>query len=98
MYDELFDIAPSPVIALNRAIAIGMSDGPLAELAALETTCEDTRLAGHYLVAAARGDLLARAGLHEEAAVSIERAVALAPTAQERHQLEQRAEELRRLT
>ena len=95
LYDELLDIAPSPVIELNRAIAVGMSDGPLAGLAALETVAEDPRLAGHYLVAAARGDLLTRAGLHDEALIAIEQAIELAPTEQERRQLQQRAAELR---
>ena len=95
LYDELLDIAPSPVIALNRAVAVGMSDGALAGLAALESAAEDSRLTGHYLVAAARGDLLSRAGLHEEALLALEQAIELAPTEQERRQLEQRAAELR---
>ena len=94
-YDELLDIAPTPVIALNRAIAVGMSDGALAGLAALETAADAPRLAGHYLVAAARGDLLTRAGLHDEALFAIEQAIDLAPTEPERRQLEQRAAELR---
>lgn len=96
LYDELLDIAPSPVIALNRAIAVGMSDGPLAGLAALESAAGDPKLAGHYLVAAARGDLLTRAGLQDEALIAIEQAIELAPTERERRQLEQRAAELRR--
>jgi RNA polymerase sigma-70 factor (ECF subfamily) len=95
LYDELLDIAPTPVIELNRAIAVGMSDGPLAGLAALETAADDPRLAGHYLVAAARGDLLGRAGLRDEAVVAVQQAIALAPTEQERRQLEQRAADLR---
>jgi RNA polymerase sigma-70 factor (ECF subfamily) len=95
LYDELLDLAPSPVIALNRAIAVGMSDGPLAGLAALESAADDPKLAGHYLVAAARGDLLTRAGLHDEALIALEQAIELAPTEPERRQLEQRAAELR---
>ena len=95
LYDELLDIAPSPVVELNRAIAVGMSDGALAALAALETVADDPKLAGHYLVAAARGDLLTRAGLHDEALIALEQAIELAPTEQERRQLEQRAAELR---
>ena len=95
LYDELLDLAPSPVIALNRAIAVGMSDGALAGLAALESAADDPKLAGHYLVAAARGDLLTRAGLHDEALIAIEQAIELAPTEHERRQLEQRAAELR---
>ena len=95
LYDELLDIAPSPVIGLNRAIAVVMSDGPLAGLAALESAADDPKLAGHYLVAAARGDLLTRAGLHDEALIAIEQAIELAPTEHECRQLEQRAAELR---
>ena len=95
LYDELLDIAPSPIIALNRAIAVGMSDGALAGLAALESAADDPRLRGHYLVAAAGGDLLTRAGLNDEALVAIEQAIELAPTEQERRQLEQRAADLR---
>ncbi|MEJ7635774.1 DUF6596 domain-containing protein [Aeromicrobium sp.] len=88
LYDELLALAPSPVVALNRSIAVGMSDGALAGLAALDAVAEDPRLADHHLVAAARGDLLARAGLPDEALVAIQRAIELAPTAAERHQLE----------
>ena len=95
LYDELLGIAPSPVVALNRAIAVGMSDGALAGLAALESAANDPKLAGHYLVAAARGDLLTRAGLHDEALIAVEQAIELAPTEQERRQLAQRAAELR---
>ena len=95
LYDELLGIAPSPVVALNRAIAVGMSDGALAGLAALESAANDPKLAGHYLVAAARGDLLTRAGLHDEALIAVEQAIELAPTQQERRQLAQRAAELR---
>ncbi len=94
-YDELSQIVDSPIVALNRAIAVGMSDGALAGLAALESAAEDPRLSDHHLVAAARGDLLSRAGLPDEALIAIEQAVQLAPTEQERRQLEQRAAELR---
>ncbi|MCW2801696.1 MAG: polymerase subunit sigma-24 [Aeromicrobium sp.] len=96
LYDELFVLVPSPVVALNRSIAVGMSEGPLAGLAHLEDIADDPKLVDHYLVAAARGDLLARAGLHKEAVIAIERAAELAPTDQERRQLSDRAAELRR--
>jgi RNA polymerase sigma-70 factor (ECF subfamily) len=67
------------VISLNRAIAVGMSNGPLAGLAALDAVAEDDRLVGHYLVPAARGDLLARAGLLVEAVQALELAARRAP-------------------
>jgi RNA polymerase sigma-70 factor (ECF subfamily) len=72
-----------------------MSEGALAGLAYLEDVADDPKLVDHYLVAAARGDLLARAGLDAEAVIAIERAADLAPTDQERRQLIQRAEDLR---
>jgi RNA polymerase sigma-70 factor (ECF subfamily) len=95
LYDELLRLNPSPIVALNRSIAVGMSEGALAGLAYLEDVADDPKLVDHYLVAAARGDLLARAGLDAEAVMAIERAADLAPTDQERRQLIQRAEELR---
>ena len=60
LYDELMAIHPSPVVGLNRAIAVGMSDGPLAGLSALERVAAE--LPDFHLVAAARAELLARAG------------------------------------
>jgi RNA polymerase sigma-70 factor (ECF subfamily) len=95
LYDELLELTPSPVVALNRAIAVGMGDGPLAGLAALDAVADDVRLTGHYLVPAARGDLLARAGLLAEAVQALELAAQGAPTDQERRQLVRRADELR---
>ncbi|HKG48850.1 MAG TPA: DUF6596 domain-containing protein [Actinomycetales bacterium] len=95
LYDELLDVLPSPVVRLNRAIAIGMRDGPLAGLAALDALAGDARLAGYHLLPAARGDLLARAGRPTEAVTALEHALALAPTDQERRQLTRRRDELR---
>ena len=96
LYDELLGLVPSPVVALNRAIAVGMSDGPLAGLAALDALAGEARLADHHLLPAARGDLLARAGLRAEAVSALDHAVELAPTHQERQQLARRRDELRR--
>ena len=95
LYDELNRVAPSPVVSLNRAIAVGMSDGPLAGLAALEAVSHDERLANFHLLAAARGDLLARSGHHAEAITALDRAILLAPTDLERRQLARRRDELR---
>jgi RNA polymerase sigma-70 factor (ECF subfamily) len=96
LYDELLGLGRSPVIALNRAIAVGMCDGPLAGLAALDDAAVDRRLVGHYLVSAARADLLARAECPAEAIGALELAIELAPTEQERRQLAARREELAR--
>jgi len=94
LYDELLELVPSPVVTLNRAIAIGMSDGPLAGLAALDDLRDEPKLADYHLLPAARADLLARAGLTAEAVVALDEAVALAPTVQDRRQLAKRHAEL----
>jgi RNA polymerase sigma-70 factor (ECF subfamily) len=94
LYDELLALGPSPVVALNRAIAVGMCDGPLAGLAALDDVAGDPRLAGSHLVPAARADLLARAGRRAEAVVALDRAIELAPTDRDGRQLTTRRAEL----
>ena len=94
LYDELLDLVPSPVVALNRAVAVGMCDGPLAGLAAIDGVADDPRLATHYLVHAARADLLARAGRPQEAVAALDRSIELAPSERERQQLGRRREEI----
>ena len=96
LYDELLGLLPSPVVALNRAIAVGMADGAPAGLAALDEVREEPRLAGYHLLPAARADLLARAGRQWEAVRAIEAAIALTPTEPERRQLARRRAELMR--
>jgi RNA polymerase sigma-70 factor (ECF subfamily) len=85
LYDELLSMNPSPVVALNRAIAIGMRDGPRAGLALLDELAPD--LEGFHSLPAARADLLRRAGRRREAADQYRAAIALAPTEEERAQL-----------
>ena len=94
-YDELLRIQPSPVVALNRAVAIGMADGPHAGLAVLDELAGDPRLSGYHPLHAARGELLARAGQPVEGAIELERAAELAPTEQERTQIRRRLTSLR---
>jgi RNA polymerase sigma-70 factor, ECF subfamily len=89
-YDELLWMQPSPVVALNRAVAIGMADGPHAGLAVLDGLARDQRLCGYHPLHAARGELLARAGQPTEAATALARAAELAPTEQERRQIRRR--------
>ena len=96
LYDELVSLHPSPVVELNRAIAVGMADGPLAGLAALHDLGSSRALLGFHLVHAARGDLLARAGRTTEAVVELDEAARLAPTEQERRALERRRREVTR--
>lgn len=94
LYDELLLITPSPIVELNRAVAIGMCDGPMAGLAALDELAGDPRLTNNHLLAAARGDLLARAGLDIEAARALQQAIERAPTDEEQRQLARRRDAL----
>jgi len=86
-YDELPD---SPIVELNRGIAIGMAAGPHAGLAALEQLAASGRLEGYHLLPAAQADLSRRAGLDAEAAAHYRAAISLAPTEPERRYLERR--------
>jgi RNA polymerase sigma-70 factor (ECF subfamily) len=94
LYDELLALTSSPVVALNRAIAVGMADGPLVGLAALAELEDEPKLAYYHLLPAARADLLSRAGRTPEAVRAIDQAIALAPTEAERRQLVRRRDEL----
>ena len=68
LYDVLLAITPSPVVALNRAAAVAMRDGPAAGLALLDELAEEPRLRDYHPYAVARADLLARLGRYAEAA------------------------------
>jgi RNA polymerase sigma-70 factor (ECF subfamily) len=92
LYDELMAVHPSPVVALNRAVGVGMSDGPLAGLAALDTIANE--LGDFHLVAAARGELLARAGRVAEARQELSHAIELTASEREERQLTQRRDAL----
>jgi RNA polymerase sigma-70 factor, ECF subfamily len=94
LYARLLDLLPSPVISLNRAVAVGMAESPAAGLLLLDDLAEHPALQGLHLLPAARADLLARAGRSGEAVAELDRALALAPTDQERRQLERRRAEL----
>jgi RNA polymerase sigma-70 factor (ECF subfamily) len=80
LYDQLLAIAPTPVVALNRAVAVGEVEGPAAALVLVDALDLDTYHPFH----ATRADLLDRLGRHAEAAAAYDRAAALAPTAAER--------------
>ena len=80
LYDQLLAVAPTPVVALNRAIAIGEVQGPAAALALVEELALDN----YYPFHAARADLLRRLGRNSEAAAAYERGAAMAPTDAER--------------
>lgn len=95
LYDALLGLAPSPIVALNRAIAVLHADGPEAALAALDAITGDPRLAPYHLLGATRADVLLRLGRDAEADEELRRAAALAPTERERELLCSRADERR---
>jgi predicted RNA polymerase sigma factor len=95
LYDALAQVAPSPVIELNRAVAVGMAFGPAAGLEVLEPLCADKSLRRYHWVPSVRADLLAKLGRNEEARAEFERAAGLARNARERELLESRAAALR---
>jgi RNA polymerase sigma-70 factor (ECF subfamily) len=90
LYGELARRAPSPVVDVNRAVAVGMACGPRAGLAVLDELAADRRLAGYQPFHAARADLLRRAGDPGAAATAYERAIELSANAIERAELERR--------
>ncbi|WP_433085744.1 RNA polymerase sigma factor [Dactylosporangium sp. CA-052675] len=87
LYDALAQITRSPVVELNRAVAVLHVDGPEAALDTTRPLLADRRMAGYHLLGAVRGDILTRLGRHAEAAAELERATELAPTQQERQLL-----------
>jgi RNA polymerase sigma-70 factor (ECF subfamily) len=94
LYERLLEHHDSPVVSLNRAVAVGMAEGPAAGLLLLDELADHPALQGLHLLPAARADLLARAGRAEEAVAELDRAWQLAPTDQERRQLERRRTQL----
>jgi RNA polymerase sigma-70 factor, ECF subfamily len=81
------------VVRLNRAVAVGMRDGPAAGLALVEQLEEAGELAGYHLLPATRADLLRRLGRRDEAAAAYREALELAPTEPERRYLARRLTE-----
>ncbi|MBF6210547.1 sigma-70 family RNA polymerase sigma factor [Nocardia puris] len=94
LYTELARLTPSPVVELNRAVAVAMADGIPAGLALVEELAASGRLDGYYLLPATRADLLRRADRRTEARAAYEEALALAPTEAERRYLTSRLHEL----
>ena len=91
LYGELARTAPSPIVELNRAVAVSMASGPGAALALVEELFATGTLARYHLLYSVRGDLLDRLGRGAEAAAEFDRAAALATNAQERNLSERRA-------
>lgn len=95
LYGSLAHLQPSPVIELNRAVAVAMAEGPAVGLALLDALEARGELASYHLLPAARADLLRRAGRYEAARKAYERALSLAGNAAERRFLARRIEQMR---
>ncbi|MDT7662851.1 MAG: polymerase sigma-70 factor, subfamily [Pseudonocardiales bacterium] len=95
LYDDLLRFAASPVVRLNRAVAVAMADGPASGLALVEELGESGELAGYHLLPATRADLLRRQGSYALASKAYEEALALVSTDVERAYLQARLDELK---
>jgi RNA polymerase sigma-70 factor (ECF subfamily) len=84
LYDALAQLAPSPIVDLNRAVAISMAFGPVAALEIVDALGRDSRLGNYHLLPSVRGDLLEKLGRFEEARTEFARAAALAQNGRER--------------
>jgi RNA polymerase sigma factor (sigma-70 family) len=91
LYAALAQLSPSPVVELNRAVAVAMADGPAAGLALADTLINEPLLKTYHLLPSVRGDLLAKLGRVEEARTEFERAASLTQNARERQLLLDRA-------
>ena len=91
LYATLAAIAPSPVVELNRAVAVAMADGPAAGLALADALRDEPAMASYHLLPAVRGDLLEKLQRHDEARVEFERAAALTRNTREHELLQARA-------
>jgi RNA polymerase sigma factor (sigma-70 family) len=91
LYDALAQLTPSPVIELNRAVAVGMAFGPAEGLALADALASEPALATYHLLPAVRGDLLAKLGRASEARAEFERAAGMTHNARERDLLLERA-------
>ncbi|CAM2142279.1 RNA polymerase sigma-70 factor, ECF subfamily [Pararobbsia alpina] len=94
LYDALAQIAPSPVVALNRAVAVGMAFGPQAGLDCVDALVDDPALSRYHWLPSVRGDLLAKLGRIDEARAELARAASMTRNARERELLLERASRL----
>ena len=94
LYDGLAQLTPSPVVELNRAVALGMAFGPAAGLEIVDQLTSDPALAGYHLLPSVRGELLRQLGRFEEARAELSRAAALTQNVRERNLLLKKMEAL----
>ena len=97
LYDVLERLQPSPIVSLNRAVAVAMVEGPQPALALVDELAATRELDGYHLLHATRADLLRRLGRSAEAAASYRRALALVSNESERRFLERRVREMQAL-
>ena len=99
LYDALLQVNPSPIVALNRAVAVGMAQGPAAGLAAFDaagTLAGDSALAGDHLFPSVRGDLRMKKGRRSEAREEIRRAISVTRSLREQELRAKKSKELER--
>ena len=87
LYDALLQVSPSPIVGLNRAVAVGMAHGPAAGLAALDALAAEPALANYHLLPSVRGDLLVKLGRLAEAREELQRALAMTDNVREQELL-----------
>jgi predicted RNA polymerase sigma factor len=92
LYEALAQVAPSPIVELNRAVAVSMASGPQAGLAIIDSLSAESALRGYHLFASVRGDLLFKLERFAEARAEFERAAALTRNAREQALLRERAQ------
>ncbi len=93
LYDELAQVMPSPIVELNRAVAVSMAAGPDAALELVDALNAEPALKGYHLLPSVRGDLLAKLGRYDEARAECERAASMTRNVREQELLRERARE-----
>jgi RNA polymerase sigma-70 factor (ECF subfamily) len=94
LYDALLQISPSPIVALNRAVAVGMAQGPSAGLDAVDRIAADPALTGYHLLPSVRGDLLMKMRRFAEAREEIQRAIAMTQNLREQELLTEKLKQI----
>jgi RNA polymerase sigma-70 factor, ECF subfamily len=94
LYDALLQISPSPIVALNRAVAVGMAEGPAAGLQALDLLRAEPALANYHLFPSVRGDLLVKLGRYAEAREELQRALAMTDNIREQDLLSKKLKQV----
>jgi RNA polymerase sigma-70 factor (ECF subfamily) len=94
LYDALLQISPSPIVGLNRAVAVGMARGPAAGLQALDALAAEPALANYHLLPSVRGDLLVKLGRYAEAREELQRALAMTDNIREQDLLSRKLKQI----